>query len=218
MTMIPLILGFFQLDLFGEITTDASLLSSIAIILGAIFVVIQIRDDKRNLEASIKQANASELQVRLNTDQLKQNYELATMDLVTKIYDQANSMEIQTSWLTVIRTKVKSYDEFMQLPESKQLAYLQIASLFESLGLLVERGYVSASVIDDMFATQLAWESLEPFIMGMRKEHPDEDYYYFFERLRKRLSGQLKDDAGPGPEYRMDGSAPARLDSLVKSN
>ena len=34
------------LDIFGAVSTDASLLSSIAIILGAVFVVFQLRDDK----------------------------------------------------------------------------------------------------------------------------------------------------------------------------
>jgi len=185
--------GFFTMDLFSEVVSDASLLSSIAIILGAIFVVFQIRDDKKLIEASIKQANASELQVRLNTDQLKQNYELATVDLVTKIYDQANSLELQTSWLNVLNSNIKSYDEYLALPESKQLSFMQMASLFESLGLLVERGYVSADLIDDMFATKLAWDSLEPYILGMRKLHAGEEYYFFFEKLRKQLSGQLQE-------------------------
>ena len=36
-----------SLSIFGDISTDASVLSSIAIILGAVFVVIQLRDDKK---------------------------------------------------------------------------------------------------------------------------------------------------------------------------
>ena len=179
-----------QLDLFGVVSTDVSLLSSIAIILGAIFVVIQIRDDKRLIEASLKQANSAADQARLQTEQLKQNYELATVDLVTKIYDQANSLEIQRSWFTVLKTKVASYEEFKALPEQSQLAYHQMASLFESLGFLVDKGYVKAEIIDDMFATQLAWQTLKPFVMGMREEHRAEDYFFFFEKLYDRLSSR----------------------------
>src|ERR1022692_2089286 len=96
------------LDIFGTISTDASLLSSIAIILGAVFVVIQLRDDKALLEASVRQANSSQEQARLTTEQLKQNHELATVDIVTKIYDQANSLEVQNSWMTVLNTKISS--------------------------------------------------------------------------------------------------------------
>ena len=176
-----------SLDLLGSLQNDANLLSSIAIILGAIFVVFQLKDDRKLIEASIKQANSSADQARLSTEQLKQNYELSTVDLVTDIYDFANGLEFQRSWLTVIKAKITSYADFQKLPEDKQLSFHQVASLFESVGFLVEKGYVKQEIIDDMFATQLAWQSLEPFIMGMRQEYEAEDYYYFFEKLHKRL-------------------------------
>jgi len=177
-----------QLDLFSEIVSDTSLLSSIAIILGAIFVVFQLRDDQKLIEATIKQANSSSEQIRLTNQQLKQNYELATVDLITGIYDFANSREVQGSWLTVLNTKPSSPEDFEKMPEPVQLAHLQMASLFESIGLLVERDYVKPELIDDMFATQQAWENLKPFIMWMRKKYAAEEYYYFFEKLHNRLS------------------------------
>jgi hypothetical protein len=167
---------------FESVSADATLLASIAIILGTVFVVIEMRDNRKLVEASYRQANTAALQ-------LKQNYELSTVDLITKIYDFANSLEVQKSWLTVISTKVASYEDFRRLPEEKQLAFHQIASLFESIGLLVEKGYVKADLVDDMFATQLAWNSLEGFIRGMREHYAAEDYYVWMEKLRKRLSG-----------------------------
>ena len=177
-----------SLDILGSLQGDANLLSSFAIILGAIFVVFQLRDDRKLIEASIQQADSSAEQARLTTEQLKQNYELSTVDLVTDIYDFANGLEFQRSWLTVIRAKIPSYAEFQKLPEEKQLAFYQVASLFESLGFLVEKGYVKQEIIDDMFATQLAWQSLESFITGVRQEYEAEDYYIFFEKLHKRLT------------------------------
>ncbi len=177
-----------QLNIFDAISSDASLLSSIAIILGAVFVVVQLRDDKKLIQASVQQANSSEEQARLTNQQLKQNYELATVNLITGIYDFANSLQVQSSWLTVLNTKVSSPDDFDKLPESVQLAYLQMASLFESIGLLVDKNYAKSELIDDMFATQQAWESLKPFILWMRKKYESEEYYYFFEKLQKRLS------------------------------
>ena len=176
------------LDLIASLENDASLLSSIAIILGAVFVVFQLQDDRKLIEASIRQANSSADQARLSTEQLKQNYELATVDLVTDIYDFANSLEFQRSWITVIKMKIRSYEDFKKLPDDKQLAFHQVASLFESVGFLVEKNYVKLEIVDDMFATQLAWESLEPFIRGMRQEYAAEDYYFFFEKLHSRLS------------------------------
>ena len=147
-----------QLDLFGEIASDTSILSSIAIILGAVFVVLQLRDDRKLIQASVQQAESSQEQARLTTEQLKQNYELATVDLITGIYDFANSLQVQQSWLTVLSTKLSSLNDFDKLPDSVKLSFLQMASLFESIGLLVERNYVKSELIDDMFATQQAWQ------------------------------------------------------------
>lgn len=165
---------------FDSVSADATLLASIAIILGTIFVVLEMRDNKKLVEASLRQANTAAMQ-------LTQNHELATVDLITKIYDFANSLEVQRSWLTVISTKLTSYEDFERLPEERQLAFHQIASLFESIGLLVEKDYVKEELVDDMFATQLAWKSLEPFVLGMRRKFASEDYYLWMEKLHKRL-------------------------------
>ena len=166
---------------FESLSSDTTLLASIAIILGTVFVVLEMRDNRKLVEASFRQANTAALQ-------LKQNYELATVDLVTKIYDFANSLEVQRSWSTVLNTKISSFEEFEKLPDEKQLAFHQVASLFESVGLLVEKGFVKAELVDDMFATSLAWERLEPFVVGMRVKYRAEDYYAWMEKLHQRLS------------------------------
>ncbi len=176
-----------QIDL-GTISVDASVLSSIAIILGAVFVVYQIRQDEKMIQASIRQANASAEQARLTMQQFVQNSNLATMDIVMRMYEFADSMEVQSSYLTVLKAGVSSFEDFEKLPEQKQLAFFQIGSLFESLGYLVEKGFVKPEIIDDMFATRLAWEKLKPFVSGMRKKYAAEDYFFFFERLHNRLS------------------------------
>lgn len=172
----------------GAIATDTSILSSVAIILGAIFVVYQIRQDDKMLQAQVRAADANSEQARLTMKQLLQNNELATMDLVMRIYEFADSMEVQKSYFTVISSRISSLEDYDNLPEEKKLAFLQVASLFESLGFLVEKGFVKAEIVDDMFATKTAWEMTKPFILGMRNRFAAEDYYFFFERLFKRLS------------------------------
>jgi hypothetical protein len=182
-----LLLSPLQVDI-GAIATDTSIFSSIAIILGSVFVVYQIRQDKEMLQASVRQADANAKQAELTMKQFLQNSEFATMDLVMRMYEFADSKEVQESYLTVLRSKITTFEEFEKLPEEKQLAFFQIASLFESLGFLVEREFVKPDIVDDMFATKLAWDMTKPFIMGMRKKYASEDYYFFFEKLYKRLS------------------------------
>jgi hypothetical protein len=184
------LIGFTGLQIgFGAVSNDVAFLSSIAIIVGAVFVIFQLRDDKELIKATMQQAAAAADQAKLSTQELEQNNRLATMDLVVSIYDMANSLEVQRSWLTVLKTKIKSFEEFEQLPEDKQLAFHQTASLFESIGLLVERGYAEHELASDMFAIETAWDALRPFVMGMRERHPNEDYFMWFEKLNQRLKG-----------------------------
>ena len=198
---LPADFGNLQIN-FDSISSDATFLSSIAIILGAIFVIFQMRDDKKIIEATKDQALAASDQARLSTEQLKQNNKLATMNLVLSVYDMANSLEVQRSWTRVLKTKVGSLEEFDKLPEETQIAFHQIASLFESIGLLVERGYADSALINDMFATNMAWNSLKPFVIGMRERYPGEDYFLWFEKLHERLNTNGPGEARPS----LDGS------------
>ncbi|MHB8565481.1 MAG: DUF4760 domain-containing protein [Nitrososphaerales archaeon] len=172
----------------NAIFSDVSFLSSIAIILGALFVVFEIRDNKKLVEASGEQARAAARQAELTTEQMKQNNALANMDLVMRLYEFANTAEFQSAWLTVLSAKVNSFEEFGKLARSDQISFYQVAALFESLGVLVERGLVQPDVIDDTFLTGLAWTTLQPFVKGMREKYGDDQSYVFFEKLYHKLN------------------------------
>jgi len=176
------------LDL-GNLTSDVSLVSSIAIILGTVFVVVQIRQNNSLIRAAAEQAQAAAVQAKLTTEQLKQNNELANMDMIMRLYEFANTAEVQSAWLIVLNAEISSYEEFEKLSKAEQVAFFQIGALFESLGVLVERGIVKLDIIEDMFLTRLAWESMKPFVSGVRERYGEEDSYVAFERLYKRLTG-----------------------------
>jgi hypothetical protein len=171
----------------NSLTADVSLLSSIAVIIGAIFIVFQIRQNNRLIQAANEQAKAASAQAKLSTEQLKQNNELANMDLIMRLYEFANTAEFQSAWMTVQTTKINSMQEFEKLPKSDQLSFYQVAALFESLGVLVERGLVKVEVIDDTFLAELAWKIMSPFIEGMRIKFGGEEAYVFFEKLNNKL-------------------------------
>ena len=101
----PMLISPLQFD-FGAIATDTSILSSIAIILGSVFVVYQIRQDEKMLQSSVRQADANSEQAKLTMKQFVQNNELATVDLVLRMYEFADSMEVQRSFVTVVRSKI----------------------------------------------------------------------------------------------------------------
>ncbi len=171
----------------GSLTSDVSLVSSLAVILGAVFIVVQIRQNSNMIRVAAQQASAAADQAKLTTEQMHQNNELADMDLVMRLYEFANTAEVQSAWLTVVNANVHSYEDFQNLPKQDQVAFFQIGALFESLGVLVKRGFVKLDVIEDMFLTQLAWKSLQPFVAGMRERFGEEEGYSSFEKLHELL-------------------------------
>ena len=171
---------------FSQVSSDAAFVSSVAIALGAVFVVLQIRDNRKLILASTEQAKAAVAQAKLSTDQLKQNNDLANMEMIMRIYEFANTAEVQTSWVIVNDSRLTSFEEFQKLSEKEKVAFYQIAALFESIGVLVDRGFVSAATIDDMFVPEQAWQRLSPFIDGVNKASREE-VYVFFRKLNERM-------------------------------
>jgi hypothetical protein len=167
----------------GSLAPDLSLLSSTAIIIGTIFVLIQLRQGNRMILANTEQAKAAAAQARLTTEQMKQNHQLANMDIIMRLYEFANTAEFQSAWLTVISAKIKSFQDFLSLPKTDQVSFFQIAALFESLGVLVDRNIVTPETVGDMFLTQMAWDAVQPFVNGMRQKYGEEETYTFFEKL-----------------------------------
>lgn len=185
-----LLLFLSQLQISSQVSTigyDAQVLSSIAVMIGAIFVFFQLRQNNRLIRASSVQAEAAVTQSKLTTDQMKQNNAIADMDLILRLYEFANSAEVQSSWLTVIHSNMSSQDDWAKLSNREQVAFYQIAALFESLGVLVQRGFVQVDVINDMFQTELAWSKLEDFAKRVREVFGDDASYSSFESLYNKI-------------------------------
>lgn len=188
---------------YSEISSIVAFVSSVAIVLGALFVVLQIRDNKKLIIASAEQAKAAVTQAKLTTDQLKQNNDLADMEMIMRIYEFANTAEVQSSWVTLNETHLGSYEEFEKLSRAEKVSFYQIAALFESIGVLVNRGFVSLETIDDMFVPEQAWNLLGPFIEGVDKRAGEEVYVFFrklIEDMRRRheeLASQAAVSSGP---------------------
>jgi hypothetical protein len=116
--------------------------------------------------------------------------EIANMDLIMRLYEFANTAEVQSAWLTVVNANLSSYDEFSKLTKTEQVAFYQIGALFESLCVQVKRGIVKTDVIEDMFPTKLAWKSVKPFVEGAREKYGEEESYVAFEELYNDLETQ----------------------------
>ena len=171
---------------FGDVDSTISFLSSMAIIIGALFVVFEIRDNQKMIQAATDQAKAAAIQAESSAEQTKQNTEIADMDIIMRLYEFANTREVQTAWLTVVNSSLRSFDEFQKLPRDEQVSYYQIASLFESIGVLLDRGIITLRTVDDMFLPQVAWQKLKPFLDGLRTDSGEA--FPYFEKLNREMS------------------------------
>ena len=193
---------------FGEADTAVTFVSSVAIILGALFVVFELRDNKRMVEAANEQARAAGIQAKVSSDQMKLTNEIADMDMIMRLYEFANTREVQTSWLTVLNSNLKSFEEFEKLPKDEQVSFYQIASLFESLGVLANRKIVTLETVEDMFLTETAWDAMKPFLDGVNAKLGGEGFYYF-KKLRDDI--RKSHETSPGVDSgRLRASGPTR--------
>jgi hypothetical protein len=171
-------LGVLIID-FGAVNSIVSFISSMAIVLGAIFVVFEIRDNRKMIQAATEQAKAAAIQAESSAEQTKQNIQIADMDIIMRLYEFANTREVQTAWLTILNSNLGSFEEFQKLPKEEQVSFYQIASLFESIGVLLDRGIISLKTVDDMFLPQTAWQRMEPFLDGLRARSGSEAFPFF---------------------------------------
>jgi hypothetical protein len=172
---------------FSVVISYAQILSAAAVTIGAIFVLFQLRQNNKLIEATSKQAEAAVLQEKLANDQMTQTNQIANMDIVMRLYEFANTAEFQSAWITVLHSNLEKEGDWEKLSKQEQVSVYQVAALFESLGVLVQRNIVQLDVIDDTFQVELAWEKLHFFTQNMRRIFGEEAAYTAFEGLNKKL-------------------------------
>lgn len=150
-----------------------------AIIIGALFVVFEIRDNQKMIQATTDQAKAAAIQAEASAEQTKQNIQIANMDIIMRLYEFANTREVQSAWLAVLSANIKTFEDFRKLSNDQQVSFYQIASLFESVGVLLDRGIIDLRTVDDMFFPQLAWQRMKPMIDGLNSASGVEGFPYF---------------------------------------
>ena len=141
-----------------------AVISSIAGILAAIFIVLQLvhMDKHRNLEISMRLFEWAE------TERLRKAFRWVESEFKFEDYE-------------------KYKKEFEEDSDVSDYPY-QVEAFFEEVGFLVYKGFVDIDVIVDRLGAYILsnWKKLEPWILAMRKERSDATFGEHFERLYKR--------------------------------
>jgi len=125
--------------------------------------------------------------------QLRHQGKMRQTDLVIRLASDMRSREVVEAFVDVIGAEFKDYDDFVKkygMPFSKNpvpLSLLMVSNYFEQLGVLFSYKLIDARLVSQLFPITTAWEKIEPFVKGLRKEYQSQTYYEWFEYLYNEM-------------------------------
>jgi len=125
--------------------------------------------------------------------QLRHQSKMRQTDLVIRLASDMRSTEVVGAFVDMLGAEFKDYDDFVKkygMPFSKNpvpLSLLMIGNYFEQLGVLFRNKLIDAHLGSQLFPISAAWEKMEPFVKGLRKEYQSQGYYEWFEYLASEM-------------------------------
>ena len=147
-----------------SVTDYAAVASAVGIVLGTVFVLMQLRhmEMHRNVEISLKLFEWAE------TERLRKALRWVENEFHFEDYDNYKAQELTSH-------EVGDYP-------------YEVTSFFEQAGFLVEKKFVDLDVVDDRLGSRVAsvWKKLGPWINAVREETGDQTFGEHFEKLYER--------------------------------
>jgi hypothetical protein len=136
-----------------------STLQTAGILVGIVYYVTIMRNQQKTRELTLK---AQELTLETRQAQL-----------FMQIYSQWNTMEFGRQYEKSMRMEWTDFDDFNEKYLGDIEAYTawrMMARFFEGIGVLVQRGLIDVTLVDDLMSgeTMRFWERFQPLIEEMR--------------------------------------------------
>ena len=144
-----------------------AVLSPVAVIVGVILALIQLRTQSR----------------------------LRQFDTVMRVYSTFGDESFQRHFQRVLSWKFTTSEQFERKAKPEdQVSMWVVAVLFENIGLLYKRHLVPLGLLDDLLSGPLtrAWERSEPVATAMRTDLNLPQMWEWFELLYKAMRGRLE--------------------------
>jgi len=122
--------------------------------------------------------------------QLRHQAKMRKTDLVMRLYSAFGSPEFLEAWEIIRKrefTDLETYEKKYGLS-----AYIQVSTLFEGIGILLDRRLIDNDLADDLFSVpvRLAWERMKTLIQEDRKQTNEprtwEWFEYLYNEMKKR--------------------------------
>jgi hypothetical protein len=118
-------------------------------------------------------------------------------DVIMRIYDRFSSKEMVEAISSIGQLKFKLLEP---MPSEKLTGVVQVSTLFEGLGVLLERALIDVELVDSLFGPSLdtLWEPIRPFIYSTRESLKQPFMFSHFEYLHNRLNDYRRENTKKG--------------------
>ena len=139
------------------------------------------------------------LTLRTNQRNIKMNLETRQAQLFMQLYTTFTSYEFKTKWHEIMHVwEWKDYEDYWAKygpshPEEwSKLDF--IATFFEGVGVLVERGLVDVTIVDDLMSGQVVstWERFAPVTVEFRERMNWPQTSEWWEYLYREVKGVME--------------------------
>ena len=128
--------------------------------------------------------------------QIRHQTRIRKTDLVIRLYSTFSSDEFQMARRIVLSSQFDDYEDFKQkygsmLSETPMVqAVGRVTQFYDLVGVLLYRKHVDLGMVYDIIGTKtikMAYEKLQPFMVGVRREFGEPGAYVGFEYLYDEL-------------------------------
>lgn len=149
-----------QLSLSGLIQI-LSALSSVAVILGVIFIVIQLRQNNKLIELNTKLTEVSFRDVKANI----------TFELLEKLTDESFARRRSFMWETIKQYQTSNWENFDDSREDFEIR--NFAYMYDLFGQMAKEGLIDTETLAKTFKYMIVldWEAFEPAAKHILKRY-----------------------------------------------
>jgi hypothetical protein len=147
-----------------DITVIASIVTTISVLIGVIFTILELRHLSKTRKTEI----------------------------IMKIYDRLSTRETIESMNKVGNANFANFKEYQEKYGVTEV--VELAALFEGIGVLLEQNLIDIKMIDKLFGPTLnmLWRNMEPLIYEMRKGMNEPFFFSHYEYLITKLNEHRK--------------------------
>ena len=175
-----------------ELSTIRDLVAIFGVIAGFSYYVLTVRANKKNQELMLK---SQELSRQAQEQQLETRQAQLFMQIFSRIYEERNILNA----IELLKSEWKDYDDWYSqygLVNPEGYAKFNSRAIFyEGIGVLVKRGLIDASLVDDLISSHTLrfWSKIQDVVYEYRKRTGDNDYCEWVEYLADEVK-KLRDE------------------------